>query len=112
MRGGCGAAVAGGATSYLRQYAGVNSTITLKISSRPSSIAAVHSQVCAAVRQWKLCTAPGGPKPWAVLLIEATLASSAGSKPSPASSSAKVKNTTVMKYRKMNASTAWPTLSG
>jgi len=37
---------------YLRQNAGVNSTITLKISSRPSSMAAVQIQVCVAVSAW------------------------------------------------------------
>ena len=37
---------------YLRQNAGVNSTMTLKISSRPSSMAAVQIHVCAAVSAW------------------------------------------------------------
>jgi hypothetical protein len=39
-----------GARAYLRQNAGVNSTITLKISRRPSSIAMVQIQVCRSLR--------------------------------------------------------------
>src|SRR4029077_1201974 len=57
---------------YLRQYAGRDSTITLNSSSRPRSIAAVQIQICTVLREWKLWTAPGAPKPCAVLLMDAT----------------------------------------
>src|SRR5438067_1983677 len=49
------------------------------------------------VSPWKLCTVPGGPKPCAVLLIEATMALKEESKSSPVRSIAKVSSATVMK---------------
>jgi len=49
-RGGTSCAAGGiSAGRYLRQNAGVKSTRTLKISSRPTSIAAVQIQVCVCV---------------------------------------------------------------
>ena len=60
----------------------------------------------------EVVTAPGGPKPCAVLLIEATIALKEESKSSPVSSIAKVSSATVMKYRKMNASTECAMPSG
>lgn len=82
--------------AYFLQYVLVNNTITLKISRRPRSIAAVQIQVCSGVSECRFQTAwPGNPK--AVLLMEATTTRKAQSKLMPVRSIAKVSSDTVMK---------------
>ncbi len=54
-----------GPPGYLRQNAGVNSTSTLKISRRPTSIAAMQIQVCMSVRLAKIMHRPDGSEAWA-----------------------------------------------
>src|SRR5690606_12743677 len=90
---------------YFLQKAGVKSTRTLKISSRPRSIAAVQIQVCASVRAANVVAGPTTPRPGPMLLTEAMIAPNDDTKSRPVISIAKVSTAITTKYRNMNPST-------
>src|SRR5690606_35265069 len=61
-------------STYFLQNAGERTTSRVKISSRPSSMAAVHTQVWKSLSDLKVLAGPTSPRPGPVLLKLATTA--------------------------------------